>query len=30
LAFLLAGVIDWLALAGRYVLARVRGRDPWA
>jgi hypothetical protein len=25
----LAGTIDWLALIGRYVAARARGRDPW-
>jgi len=24
-----AGLIDWLALLGRYVAARVTGRDPW-
>ncbi|HWF72435.1 MAG TPA: hypothetical protein VG186_03770 [Solirubrobacteraceae bacterium] len=27
--FFLAGAIDWLALLGRYVAARARGRDPW-
>lgn len=25
-AFFLAGVIDWLVLAGRYARARARGR----
>ncbi|MGI8920211.1 MAG: hypothetical protein ACR2HD_00840 [Solirubrobacteraceae bacterium] len=29
LAFLAAGVIDWLVLLARYVAARLRGRDPW-
>jgi hypothetical protein len=24
-----AGAIDWLVLVGRYLGARVRGRDPW-
>jgi hypothetical protein len=26
---LAAGVIDWAALAGRWLWARARGRDPW-
>jgi hypothetical protein len=30
LGFLVAGVVDWLALLVRYVSARVAGRDPWA
>jgi hypothetical protein len=30
LGHLAGGAIDWLALAVRYVLARARGRDPWA
>jgi hypothetical protein len=24
-----AGLIDWLALLGRYAAARVTGREPW-
>ncbi|HWC86855.1 MAG TPA: hypothetical protein VG388_09970 [Solirubrobacteraceae bacterium] len=27
--FFLAGALDWLALLGRYVMARAAGRDPW-
>jgi hypothetical protein len=30
LGHLYAGVVDWLALLGRYLWARARGRDPWA
>ncbi|HEY8638240.1 MAG TPA: hypothetical protein VIL64_03275 [Solirubrobacteraceae bacterium] len=26
---LVAGVIDWCELMGRYLVARARGRDPW-
>jgi hypothetical protein len=26
---LVAGVVDWLALVGRYGWRRLRGRDPW-
>jgi hypothetical protein len=26
---LVAGVIDWVVIMGRYVLARARGREPW-
>jgi hypothetical protein len=29
-AHFLGAAIDWLALAGRYLAARARGRDPWA
>jgi hypothetical protein len=26
---LVAGVLDWVALLGRYAWARARRRDPW-
>jgi hypothetical protein len=29
IGFFVAGVIDWLALLGHYLRARVAGRDPW-
>jgi hypothetical protein len=30
LAFLVAGIVDWLALLASYLWARARGREPWA
>jgi hypothetical protein len=30
LGHLAAGVVDWLVLAGRWAVARARGRDPWS
>jgi len=29
-AFLLAGLVDWAQLGARVVVARARGRDPFA
>lgn len=29
LGHLVAGVLDWAELLGRYLWARLRGRDPW-
>jgi hypothetical protein len=29
IGFLVAGVVDWLAVMSRYLRARARGRDPW-
>jgi hypothetical protein len=28
-AFLLAGLVDWIVLLARYARARFRGRRPW-
>lgn len=30
LGHLVAGIVDWAALAGRYAYARARGREPFA
>jgi len=30
LGHLVAGVVDWAILVGRYAVARLRGRDPFA
>ncbi|MCU0258402.1 MAG: hypothetical protein MUC84_12235 [Solirubrobacteraceae bacterium] len=30
LGHLYGGLLDWAQLAGRWALARARGRDPWA
>lgn len=29
LAFLVAGVVDWIVVVGGYLWRRARGQDPW-